>query len=146
MSRLSVRHSGASRGALLVLTGLGLGFLAGFVLRGAVGGVDRRRLRSLPGEITGQYPAPSTRSRVAGLIVAALDQDDELREVDFEVVPVRPGQVELHGWVPSRAAGARAIRLAGAASRDTDVINRLLVRGEDDLPEPTAPPEERQPA
>ena len=40
--------------------------------------------------------------------------------------------MELHGWVPSRAARARAMRVAAAAAPDIDVTNRLSVRGEDD--------------
>jgi hypothetical protein len=146
MRRLSVRRLLRSRDLALGAAGLGLGMVAGFVLRGLVGGVDRRRLKTIVGEITGQHPTPRSLPRAAGArITDALAGDTLLGDVDFEVVPVRIGSVELHGWVPTRAASARAMRLARAAAPDTDVTNRLQVRGEDDQP-PGMDSEERQPA
>jgi hypothetical protein len=147
MRRLSVRRSFRTSEVALGAAGLGLGLIAGFVLRGLVGGVDRRRLKTIVGEITGQHPTQAALPRRAGSrITEALAADAILREVEFEVVPVRIGSVELHGWVPSRAASARAMRLARAAVPDTDVTNRLKVRGEDDPPEGKETEEERQPA
>ena len=67
------------------------------------------------------------------------------QDLDFEVVPVRIGLVELHGWVPTRTASARAMRLARASAPGTDVTNRLQVRGEDDRPS-ELDSGERQPA
>jgi hypothetical protein len=122
-------------GALVpVLTGLTIGFLTGFLVRGAVGGVDRRRLRTLREEFTGEFPIERPLARAAVFAVeAALERDASLAEIAFTVVPVGRGHVELHGWVPTRAARARAFRVATAAAPAIEVTNRLSVRGEDDL-------------
>ena len=134
MRRLSVRHSRESGAILPVLAGLTLGFLAGFLLRGAVGGVDRRRLRTLREEITGEFPIARPLARTAVSVVAgALQRDPSLAGITFTVVPVGRGHVELHGWVPSRSARARAFRVATSAAPAIEVTNRLSVRGEDDL-------------
>lgn len=132
MRRLSVRRSGRVVGAALAGVGLGVGFALGFLARGLLGGVDRRRLGTLVGEVTGAYRAVPTPRQTASRITAALAADERLAATAFEVVPVNAGHVELHGWVDSRSAGARAMRLAGGAVPDVDVTNRLQVRGEDD--------------
>ena len=117
-----------------MLTGLTLGFLAGFVLRGAVGGVDRRRLRTLREEITGEFPSARPQARAAvSAVEGALEREPSLAGITFTVVPVGRGHVELHGWVPTRAARARAFRVATSAAPAIEVTNRLSVRGEDDL-------------
>lgn len=145
MRSLSVRHS--SEGGTLgsVVAGLALGFAAGLLLRGVVGGIDRGRLRTLHQEIMGEFPTGrrATREAVAA-VTGALARDAVLAGIPFEVVPVRAGHVELHGWVPTRAARARAIRIAVTAAPGIDVTNRLSVRGEDDK-EPT-PSDALQPA
>ena len=122
-------------GALVpVLTGLTFGFLAGFLVRGAVGGVDRRRLRTIREEITGEFPVARPLARAAVLAVEnALDREPSLAGISFTVVPVGRGHVELHGWVPTRSARARAFRVATAAAPAIEVTNRLFVRGEDDI-------------
>ena len=98
--------------------------------------------------LTGEHPSTPTSREAAVRIEAALADDSVLSGVDFDVVPVRSGRVELHGWVATRRAGARALRLAMEAAREADVTNRLRVRGEDALPEPPAeePTAARQPA
>ena len=128
------------------LAGLTLGFAAGFLLRGVVGAVDRQRLRTLREEITGEYPGGRPLARAAATAVQnALSRDRTLADISFHVVPVGRGHVELHGWVPTRAARARAITVAAAAAPDVEVTNRLSVRGEDDL-KPAQPPDALQPA
>lgn len=146
MPRLSVRASGDTGTLLRLAVGLTLGFAAGFLFRGAVGGVDRRRLRTLRQEITGDFPVarPLARAAVAA-VRAALEREPTLAGIRFEVLPVGRGHVEVHGWVPSRAARARAFRVAIAAAPDIDVTNRLSVRGEDDL-EPAPTPDALLPA
>jgi hypothetical protein len=134
MRRHSVRHSREVGALGPVLAGLTLGFFAGFLLRGAVGGVDRRRLQTLREEFAGEYPLARPLARAAVSAVRnALDREPTLAGIAFDVVPVGRGHVEVHGWVPSRALRARAIRVATAAATDIDVTNRLSVRGEDDL-------------
>jgi len=51
-------------------------------------------------------------------------------------IPVTRGTVELTGWVPDRSARARAVRLAAQVPGLTDLINSILVHGEDDLGSP----------
>jgi len=146
MRRLSVRRSHESGALGSVLAGVSLGFVAGFLLRGVAGGVDRQRLETLRHEITGNYPLRRPLARVAVATVrAALARDAALRDIEFEVVPVRAGRVELHGWVPNRAARARAMRIALAAQEGLEVTNRLTVLGEDDVVD-TPAPDSRQPA
>jgi hypothetical protein len=146
MRRLSVRHSREDGTLAPVVAGLALGFAVGFLLRGAVGGVDRLRLQTLREEIAGEYPLSR---RLAGAAVAAvrdaLEREPALTGISFNVLPVGRGHVELHGWVPSRAARARAMRVAAAAAPDVDVTNRLSVRGEDDR-EPATEPDALLPA
>jgi hypothetical protein len=113
------------------LAGLCAGLLAGVALammtgRGAPGRV-RRAITSWR-----ETPAPSpTIAGGARNVRASLEQSD-LRHFPIQVVPVRAGVVELHGWVPTRTIRARAARLACAVSGIEQVINRLLVQGEDD--------------
>jgi osmotically-inducible protein OsmY len=148
MRRLSVRRSNGALEYLLAAASVGLGVAAGFFLRGAVGGVDRRRIRSFVGEVTGQFGAPPAESprQATNQIRAALVADPDLGEIEFQIVPVRIGLVELHGWVPSRAARTRALLIARGAAPATEITNRLRVRGEDDHPQEATTEEERQPA
>ena len=145
MRRLSARRSGLAEDLWYAASGLGLGFVAGFLFRGLVGELDRGRVAHVVAGLTGQQPAPPTARQTAIRIEQALADDPALRDVEFDVLPVRAGHVELHGWAPSRAAGARAVRVAAAAAADIEVTNRLRVRGEDDMPL-TALAEERRPA
>ena len=132
MRRHSERHS-EERTLGPVIAGLALGFLGGFLLRGVVGGVDRRRLQTLREELTGDYSARPLARAAVDAVRNALDREPALSGIRFEVVAVGRGHVEVHGWVPSRPIRARAIRVAMAAAPDIDVTNRLSVRGEDDL-------------
>ena len=94
--------------------------------RGRDGAIFRRRPRSEGDD----DPLP-----VSGVVQAArgaLEQDLELRRLDLEPIAVRPGVVELHGWVPNRALRARAARIASAVPGIESLINCILVRGEDD--------------
>jgi hypothetical protein len=149
MRRHSLRRQGTND-LLLAAAGLGLGFAAGFLVRSLVGGMDRGRLRQVVRDIAGKPASGPSARASATRIQQALQGAPEFRDLDLEVMPARPGHVELHGWVPSRASGARALRVAASADPGTDVTSRLRVRGEDDRPpagtgeEPTG--EERRPA
>jgi hypothetical protein len=66
---------------------------------------------------------------------SALVADVQLREWQLDVVPVGRGRIELRGWVGSRAARTRAARLVNEAVTAEAVLNAIMVRGEDDLPE-----------
>lgn len=132
----------------LSLVGLGFGFLAGVLTRGLLGGVGTERIRFLVRGLTRERPVPVSR-RAAERMAEALARDPDLASLGLDPLPVRGGRVELHGWVPSRRVGARALRIAREAAPEVELTNRLLVRGEDDAPPPPPAPvveEERRPA
>ncbi|MFZ5624745.1 MAG: BON domain-containing protein [Gemmatimonadota bacterium] len=103
-------------------TGLLTGYLVGEMMIGA-----RIRVRGSAGA-----EAAARRRATLAAVTAALDADPELRELGLTALAVRPGEVELHGWVPSRAVRTRATRLVRQAAGGQRVVNHLLVRGEDD--------------
>lgn len=118
--------------AAWILGGLGIGLTAGLFVAGWVGPVSRARLRRAVEEWGEAGAAPST-ADTARAAQAALDASD-LWEHHLTVVAVTPRQVELHGWLPSRALRARAMRLVRELPGIESVVNRLLVHGEDDRP------------
>ena len=73
----------------------------------------------------------------AGLARAALRNDEQLHDLALEAIGVSAGVVEIHGWVPSRALRARAIRVVHALPGIDHAVDCILVHGEDDTPEPT---------
>jgi hypothetical protein len=144
MRRLSVRRERGAGEVLLVAVGLLAGVAAGFGFRALVGRLDRQRVRSAVTEWTGRHAAPATGRAIGQRIDEALAADEALAGLGLETVPVGPGRVELHGWVPTRAARARAIRLATQAAGGTEVVNRLLAPDEDEPP--ASPPAVSRPA
>lgn len=115
--------------------GLAAGLVAGFALSEWVGGVNAPRLRRIATRVRAREGAPRPgRSAAAGArsVVAALRADARLSALPLEATAVGIGAVELHGWVPTRAARAHAGRVARAVPGIDSVVNRLLVRGEDD--------------
>src|SRR5512139_2097555 len=132
MRRLSVRRDRGAVEVLLVALGLAAGVAAGFGLRTLVGRLDRQRMRDAVAAWTGRHPVPDTGRAVGRRIAEALGADPGLAGLALETVPVGPGKLELHGWVPTRAARARAIRIAMEAAPGTEVVNRLQVPEEDE--------------
>lgn len=121
--------------------GLGVGVLAGFVLAESVGKVDRARLRRAVDRLAGEdAPAPLTAGRVARLAERALERTPGLTTLALEARGLRPGVVELAGWVPDRHHRALAERTVAAIDGIDAVVNRLLVEAEDS----NAPPAEMQ--
>lgn len=116
------------------LAGLGLGFAAGLVLgeRFHHRELARASVRTLAGPRAVRLSAAAT-ARAAGNL---LDTDPDLAPARIRTQGLSAGVVELAGWVPSRAARARAARLVAAIPGVETVVNHLLVRGEDDLPAP----------
>ena len=113
------------------LAGFGAGLLAGAALAAMVGrGAPTRVRRTITGWKDRPAPPPSINDGVRD-VRAALDRSD-LLHFAIEIIPVKTGVVELHGWVPTRAIRARAVRLATAVTGIERVINGLLVQGEDD--------------
>src|SRR5947207_3344776 len=113
----------------LVLTGLGVGLAAGFLLGQLLSGRSPRALaRLLPWRV--ERPTRRVPSAVAR-VRAALEGEPSLSGLDFNLMPAGGRGLELHGWVGSRLLRARALRLAqAAAGSGVAIIDCLLVRGE----------------
>ena len=116
-------------------TSLGVvtGLVAGFALSEWVGGVSHPRVRGLVRRGPGRPPPALTPAASARAAAAALAADPLLRDLGLSATAVSVGVVELHGWVPTRPLRARAGRAARAVPGIEQVVNRILVRGEDDL-------------
>ncbi|HEY3933082.1 MAG TPA: hypothetical protein VGL65_00545 [Gemmatimonadales bacterium] len=112
----------------MVVAGLGLGLAIGFVLGELAGPLASRSIRR--GTLV-RAPRP-----VAADLVRrahdALDGDATLGQPTFEIVAVRSGAVEVHGWVADRRTRANALRRVAAAVHPAGVIDCLRVIGEDD--------------
>ena len=70
---------------------------------------------------------------LARLARQALAEEPLLRGHSLKVLPVSARVVELHGWVITRAQRAAAQRAVRRVEGLDQVINGILVRGEDDL-------------
>ncbi len=113
------------------LFGFGAGIAAGFLLGEIFGGGGPARVGRLVGSLK-RGAESERRSDRATTILAVLQAEPELAGLRFSLVPAGRGGFELRGWVPNRSARARASRLAQAASGGLPIVNRVLVRGEDD--------------
>jgi hypothetical protein len=144
-----MRHrSSASELLAWSLVGAAAGLAAGFALGEWLGPMSRQRLAGrLGADAAGpdRGPAPSSITETTRRAGVALAQDPTLRGLKLTPVAVSPGVVELHGWVSSRAERAHAARTLAAAPGIESLVNCLLVRGEDDTPDP-APDLADQPA
>jgi osmotically-inducible protein OsmY len=113
--------------------GVGAGLVAGFLMSGWVGGMNRVRVSGVARRLRQGTPTRLTSSASARAVEAALQAEPRLADIPIEAMAVARGVVELRGWVPTRAARAIAGRAALAVPGIESVINSLLVRGEDDL-------------
>jgi len=118
------------------ILGFGLGMAGGLWAAGWVGRVSRRRLADEFRAV--RAPAPSSSAALADAVADALAAEPSLASHDLRPVPVARGTVELTGWVPDRQSRTRAVRIASAVPGLVDLINSILVHGEDDL---SSPPE-----
>ena len=116
------------------LLGFGIGIGAGFFL-GELYGADggRRAGRAIAGAWKGMRHRPASRSSVAARVLAVLAADPALAGQHFELIPVGAFGFQLRGWVATRSQRTLAYRLATAAVDGDPIVNRLLVRGEDDI-------------
>lgn len=113
--------------------GLTGGLVVGFVLAEWLGDVNAPRVRRAARRMRQPPPRPVlSAASTARATAAALAADPELCELGLAATPVSSGTVELHGWVRTRAARARAGRVAAGVPGVDAVINSILVRGEDD--------------
>ncbi len=128
-------HLSAGEVVLWSALGLGAGLVAGIALSEWLGEVNRGRLRRAATRLRRSapvrtvIPAIGVASRAAR---AALHAEPMLRDLALEAVAISRGVVALRGWVPTRAARARAARVVRAAPGIDTVVNSILVRGEDD--------------
>jgi hypothetical protein len=113
-----------------VVVGLALGATLGFLLGEWLGPAAPRIATR------GARPvATPSLAELVGEAQSVLVADVQLRDWQLEVVPIGRGRIELRGWVGTRAARTRAARLVKEAVTAEAVLNSILVRGEDDLPE-----------
>jgi osmotically-inducible protein OsmY len=127
-----VRHNEARTGSVLgiVLTAVGafaIGAAAGMALGGAIGAVNRGRVRDTFGRL-GRTTRP-TADDLAQAVRAALREDEATSDLDLDVQVTEPGLVELTGVV----SGATVRRVAGDVARAVPgievVVNRIMLRG-----------------
>ncbi len=116
---------------LWTTVGVGTGLLAGFALGEWVGGVNQTRVRRVTKSL-GSRVLHHSSATSAGAVETALGAEPRLAGCAIEVVPISRRSVELRGWVGDRPARTLAARVAGAVPGVETVINRILVRGEDD--------------
>ncbi|HEU5171461.1 MAG TPA: BON domain-containing protein [Gemmatimonadales bacterium] len=112
--------------------GVASGLAVGFMLGEWFGDVNAPRVRRAARRMRQPPRPPLSAAGAARAATAALAADPELRSLGLEATAIAAGTVELHGWVPSRAARTRAARLAGTVPGVESVVNSILVRGEDD--------------
>ena len=117
------------------VVGFGAGLAGGLWAAGWLGRVTRGRLADEVRSI--RTPGTTSAVTLAGAVEAALHADPALAPHGLTAVPVTRGTVELCGWVPDRRTRARAVRLAALVDGLDDLINSILVRGEDDFVVPT---------
>jgi len=126
------RSGSVARTGALAALGFGAGVAAGFLMGTLFGSGGHRRVGRIV-RSAGRGPAAREgRTVLMDRVRTALAADPELRGQIFELLAVGRTGLELHGWVTSRALRARALRVAEAAAGTEPIINRLLVRGEDD--------------
>jgi hypothetical protein len=116
------------------LLGFGAGIAVGFFLSAAFGTGGKRRVIHLAERLGWPLRTSDDRVALSARVKAALTQDSMLAGESIEPLPAGPSGLALHGWVTSRAIRTRAWRLAQVTVHPEPVVNRLLVRGEDDLP------------
>ena len=112
--------------------GVGAGLVAGFALSEWVGGVNRTRFRRVARSMGQTGPSRVTAAASARAVETAIRAQPRLANFTIEVMAVSRGTVELRGWVTDRGSRTLAARIARAVPGVDNVINSILVRGEDD--------------
>jgi hypothetical protein len=127
--------------ATWTVVGFSAGVAAGFLLGEMVGTSGGRRVFRLIRALRGSGTPAERRSALLGKVREALRADLSLAGLTLDVGFGSRGRIELQGWVVSRRQRSHAYRLA-LETAGVPVLNRILVRGEDDRqPFPTAPDE-----
>ncbi len=118
------------------LVGLALGFLAGVAARDRLGTPSSRRTAGTPPAPVARVPRRPTAGSTKRLVEHAIAQDGSWDDLEIVISAVSPGVIELRGWVSDRLTRARLIRFVRAIVGVDRIIDSLLVRGEDDRPDP----------
>jgi hypothetical protein len=126
------KRLGGAQIFLWTTLGVGSGLVAGFALSEWVGGVNQTRVRRVAKSLGHSSPVHHTSAASARAVEGALAAENRLSGCTLEVVPISRNSVELRGWVGDRPARTIAARVACAVPGVDNVINSILVRGEDD--------------
>lgn len=89
-----------------------------------------RRPDDLPDAPAG---APPTIVQTVKAVRNALEQAKAFHALGITVRAQAPGVVEVSGWVDDRATRAQVVRFAQSVSGIREVLDSVLVRGEDDI-------------
>jgi hypothetical protein len=136
-----VRRDWGGELATWAVVAFSAGVAAGFVLGEVVGGSGGRRLFRLFRTLSGPRTQAERRSALLTKVREALRADLSLAGLNLDVGFGGRGRIELQGWVASRRQRSHASRLALETS-GMPVLNRILVRGEDDRQTFTTAPDE----
>jgi hypothetical protein len=126
-----VRSDWSGEFATWTVVGFSAGVAAGFLLGELVGASGARRLLGLLRTVRGPGTLGGRRSALLMKVREALRADLSLTGLNLEVGFGGRGRIELQGWVATRRQRSHAYRLALETS-GMPVLNRILVRGEDD--------------
>ncbi len=113
------------------VVGFGAGLVGGLWAAVWLGRVTRGRLADEVRVL--RTPGGTSSVALAEAVVAALQAEAGLAPHGLHAVAVTRGTVELTGWVPDRRTRAHAVRVATQVPGLRDLINSVLVHGEDDL-------------
>lgn len=130
------RRNGEGSAAPWLLAGAAVGIAAGFFLGARLAHVDRRDVERAVRRLARRQPRPAAPGEPVRAARRALRDEPGLAGLTLDVLPVRPGTVELHGWVATRPQRALAMRVVRAVPGLDAVTDCLLVRGEDDQATP----------
>ena len=113
------------------MLGVGAGLTVGFVLGERL---RWRRLSRRPDDLP-QAPtgAPPTIAQTVKSVRNALEQARAFHALGITVSAQAPGVVEVSGWVDDRATRSQVVRFAHGVPGIREVLDSVLVRGEDDI-------------
>ena len=113
------------------MLGVGAGLTVGFVLGERL---RWRRLCRRPDDLP-QAPtgAPPTIAQTVKSVRNALEQARAFHALGITVSAQAPGVVEVSGWVDDRATRSQVVRFAHGVPGIREVLDSVLVRGEDDI-------------
>ncbi len=114
------------------LVGALAGVAAGFALGEWLGPLTPERTSRALRRVTGSAEPRLTPAESARAARMTLERDPVFKGLELVPIGVGPGIVELHGWLPTRALRARAMRLTSQTPGIESLVNCLLVHGEDD--------------